>query len=208
MRPHAGVDLSRLLQDRFANAALAWLCVGLAAVLGVRELAVGDPLWGVLVLFVAGLAAVPGAFYRSVTTTLPWELVALVAATAGWRTVDPRAEAALYAVAAAAALLVAAELHLFTTARLSHRFTVVLVAFGTAGIAGAWALTSWAADAVLGTSYITTNAELMGDFVAASVTGLLAGVVLDGYVRACEARLAGLARVGDLVPSGEEGGEG
>lgn len=185
----SGVDLSRLFEEHALNAALAWTGCGVLAALALSELVRGNLRWGVVVAFVALLAIVPGPFYRSLTTTLPWELVALVATSVGWRSIAPESELALFAVIAGAALLVAADLQLFTAARLSHRFVVGLVAVATAAIAGAWALLSWAADLYLGTDYITTNAELMWDLTAASVAGVLAGVVFDVYVRWWEARI-------------------
>lgn len=189
MSDRYGAELVRLFEDHPVNAALAWLASGLLAGVGLWELANGDLPWGAFVLGVAVLAALPGPFYRSLTTTLPWELVAIVAGAAAWRALAPGSELALYAVVAGAAVALSAELHLFTVARMSHRFVVLLVAVATAAVAGSWALLSWGADAVLGTSYITTNAELMGDFLAAAVAGVVAGVAFDAYVRWWEARL-------------------
>lgn len=184
-----GSELVRLFEAHPLNAALAWIASGLLAGVGLWELASGDLPWGAFVLGVAVLAMLPGPLYRSLTTTLPWELVALVAGAAAWRALAPGAELALYAVVAGAAVVLSAELHLFTAARMGHRFVVLLVAVATAAVAGAWALVSWGADAVLGTNYITTNAELMGDFLAAAVAGGIAGIAFDAYVGWWEARL-------------------
>lgn len=189
MRDRFGADLARLFGADPLNAGLAWLGCGLLVAVAGWELARGNLPWGGFVLAVGVLAAVPGPFYRSPTVTLPWELVALVAVAAAWRGVTPSSELGLFALVAGAAVLVAAELHLFTSARMSHRFVVLLVAVATAAVAGAWALASWAADAVLATDYVTTNGELMGDFLAASVAGVAAGLLFDGYVRWWEGRL-------------------
>lgn len=189
MRDRYGAELARLFEAHPLNAGLAWLASGLLAGVALWELASGDLPWGGFVLAVAVLATLPGPFYRSLTTTLPWELVALVAGAAGWRALAPGSELALFAVVAGAGVIISAELHLFTAARMSHRFVVLLVAVATAAVAGAWALVSWAADAVIGTSYITTNAELMGDFLAAAIAGVVAGVGFEAYVRWWEARL-------------------
>ncbi len=189
MSDRDGTDLAHLFQEHTLNAILASIgCIILSGV-ALRELARGEIRWGWTVLFVAVLAILPGPFYRSLTTTLPWELVALVTAAVGWRSVAPASEFALFAVIAGAAILIAAELQLFTSTRMSHRFVVLLVAIATAAVAGAWALIGWAADWYFGTRYITTNPELMGDLIAASMAGLIAGVVFDLYVRWWEARL-------------------
>jgi len=189
MADRYGTDLAHLFEEHTLNALLAWTGCGILSGVALYELARGEVRWGGIVLLVAILAILPGPFYRSLTTTLPWEFVALLAAAVVWRSVAPASELALYAVIAGAAILIAADLQLFTSARMSHRFVVVLVAIATAAVAGAWALIGWAADWHLGTTYITTNAELVGDFISASIAGLIAGVVFDLYVRWWEARL-------------------
>jgi hypothetical protein len=188
MSDRYGTSLTRLVEEHPMNAALAWASAALIAAIGVVVLAGGNLTWGLSVLVVALLAVIPGPLYGSLETTLPWELIALVAGAVAWRTVLPGSEAALYAVIAGAAILIAAELHLFTRARLSHLFVVALVAIATAAVAGAWAMISWAADSFLGTAYISTNTELMWDLTTASVVGVLAGILFDLYVRYWEAR--------------------
>lgn len=189
MSDRYGTDLTHLVEDHSLNAILAWLAAAVLVGFALTALSRGDVTWGGFVLLVAILAIIPGPFYRSLTTTLPWELIALVAVAVGWRALVPTSDIALYAVVAGMGLLIGAELHLFTSARMSHRFVVLLVTIATMATAGAWALVSWGADAYLGTTYITTNTELMGDFIAASIAGLLAGVFFDVYVRWWEARL-------------------
>lgn len=185
-------DPTRLFVAHRTNAILAWLgCLSLVGI-AFLELWRGDLAWAALVAFVAVLAIIPGPFYRTWLTTAPWELIAAVTAMVAWRSLASSSELALFAVIAGAAVLIAANLHLFTAARMSHRFIVVLVAISTAAVAGGWALVSWAADLSLGTSYITTNAELMWDLTAASLTGIVAGLAFDLYVRWWEARVDSL----------------
>lgn len=189
MSDRFGVDLGRLASADTPNAALSWTAglalLGLAAI----DLSTGGLAWGLVTLLAAGLAVAPGLFYRTLTTTLPWELVALVALAAGWRLLDPAAALAPHALVAGTAILLAADLHCFTATRLSHRFVVVLVALATVAVTGGWALLAWGVDGALGTDYLTTNAALMAEFAAAALTGLIAGLAFDVYVRYWEGRL-------------------
>lgn len=195
MPVRSGVTLTRLFEEHRLNAILAWGGCGVLAGLAIWEIARGNVRWGIFVLFVATLAILPGPFYRSLTTTLPWELIGLITAAAGWRFFVPGSELALYGVTAGAAVVIATELHLFTATRMNHRFVVMLVAVSTAAVAGGWALLSWAADVYLGTNYITTNAELMGDFLAAAIAGVIVGILFDLYVRWWETRIDRLTPV-------------
>lgn len=188
MADRYGTNLTRLVEEHPLNAALAWGCTAITTAIGVVALVSGNLTWGLTVLVVALLASLPGPLYGSLETTLPWELVGMVLIACGWRMIEPTSEAALFAVIAGAAILIAAEIHLFTRTRLSHRFVVALVAVATAAVAGAWALLSWGADAFLGTNYITTNAELMQDLTVAAFVGIIAGFLFDVYVRYWEGR--------------------
>lgn len=189
MRLQSGVPLAELFEEQWLNAALSWTLDIVLMGFGIWELARGEARWGILVLFIALLAMVPGTFYKSVITTLPWEINALVTAAVGWQFFAPESGIARNAVIASGALLIVTELNLFTTTRMNHRFVVVLVAISTAAIAGAWALLGWASDTYLATNYIISNEELMGDFIAAAFVGVVAGILFDLYVRIWEARM-------------------
>lgn len=98
---------------------------------------------------------------------------------------------ATYLSVAALALIVAVELHTFTSVRMTPTFAVVFVAITTMAVAGVWAVVRWSLDVTLGTTFLfepgltaaTVEREVMREFVASTVAGLGAGVVFELYVR-------------------------
>jgi hypothetical protein len=51
----------------------------------------------------------------------------------------------------------------------------------TVASAGVWALLRWSSDIYLGTSFIVSEEALMWEFVLATVSGVVAGVIFDIY---------------------------
>jgi hypothetical protein len=90
---------------------------------------------------------------------------------------------ATYLSAAALALIVAVELHAFTTVEMNHRFAVLFVVVATIATAGVWAVVQWLSDVYLGTAFLHSEHRLVWDFVAATVIGGMAGVVFEWYFR-------------------------
>ncbi len=190
----AAQSAEELLADQRANALVGW---GLLTVLGfaAAESAVaGDIQWA---LFVGGVLAVclivPVAF-RDPTVMLPWEVIALAALPTFGRAVatfGPIREFTLYLSVAALALVVAVELDLFTTVRMTVGFAISFVVLATLATAGLWALLRWTLDITLGTNTLleagvsddTIHDELMIEFLYSALAGFVAGVVFEGYFR-------------------------
>jgi len=105
---------------------------------------------------------------------------------------------ATYLSVAALALVVAVELHVFTPVEMTYWFAVLFVVVATIATAGVWAVVQWLSDIYLGTTFIHSEHRLMWDFVAATVVGVIAGVVFEWYFRR-------FARVGPRLP--DEHGE-
>jgi hypothetical protein len=130
---------------------------------------------------------------------LPWEMLALASipvigraflagVTLGGITLTGRI--ATYLSVAAVALIVAVELDVFTPVKMTHGFAVFFVAIATIATAGIWAVVQWLSDQFLNTAFLldgrpeaVIEEALMWDFVAATVTGVLAGVVFEYYFR-------------------------
>jgi hypothetical protein len=184
-----GVDLDRLVADRRRNAQLAWILVGALGALAVLEGVLGDPWMAGVLVVVSILAALPGPFYRTYTAMLPWEVLAVTVLVLGWFAVAPGSVLAEYLTFAVVALLIAFEVHLFTTVRMSHRFALLFVTISTTAMAGVWALVRWSLDVTIGTTLAPGHEALMWEFVAATVVGVLAGGAFDLYVRWWEGRL-------------------
>jgi hypothetical protein len=98
---------------------------------------------------------------------------------------------ATYLSVAALALVVAVELHTFTSVRMTPSFAVAFVAITTMAVAGIWAAARWSADIWLGTAFLDAlgpteeaiERAIMLEFVASLVAGILAGLVFEFYVR-------------------------
>lgn len=177
-------DLGRLVESERANALLAWTFVAFVAAVAVASLFRGNLLWAVFTAGIVVLSVLPAVAVRSPRAMVPWEVLALAALpTLARAFAPPVAEIATYLAVAALALVVAVELHLFTTVEMSYRFAVAFVVVTTLATAGVWAVTRWVADLYLGTGFLASEDELMWEFVASTVAGVGAGLFFEGYVR-------------------------
>ncbi|MFC4987176.1 hypothetical protein [Saliphagus infecundisoli] len=176
-----------------ANALLGWLAVAVLAGLAIREGLAGSYRWFSLTAAAIVPVVLPAATLRDPRAMPPWELIALVAV--------PVADAALlgetllspvatYLAVAAVALIVAVDLHTFTAVRMTRAFALALVVIATLAVAATWNVAQWVSDTALGTDYLVSdrsgdaaNHAMMIDFLYATLAGLLAGVVLAGYLR-------------------------
>lgn len=183
-----------LFQRERPNAVVSWALVGFFLLAAVTSTLRGDSLWAAFAVVVAVLAILPPLAMGSPTSMLPWEVTALTALPLLGRSVAtlPLTDSlATYLSVAAIALVVAAELHLFTPVRMNDGFAVLFVVVTTMATAGVWAVLRWASDALLGTGYLlavgSTGAAIeravMIEFVASAAAGLLAGIVFAFYVR-------------------------
>ncbi|MFB6137521.1 MAG: hypothetical protein ABEJ42_04165 [Halobacteriaceae archaeon] len=185
-----------VLQDRRRNAVLAWVITAIVAVTAVQSLSAGVYLWGVFALVVAGLAVVPPVTYRDASVMLPVEVLALGALPVLARVVTVQVSSPplvgdvfTYLSVAALALVVAVELDVFTPVRMTTWFAVFFVVVATMAAAGVWAVTAWVSDLYLGTTFVLDpaltpeeqEAAVMWDFVAATLAGVVAGVVFEWY---------------------------
>lgn len=191
--------LSSVVGNRRANAAVGWVILAFVATAGVRELVAGEQVWGALVLAMVAIAVVPPVAFRSATAMLPWEVLALASLPAVGRTfiagetvggITFSGRVTTYLAVATVALIVAVEMDVFTPVRMSHSFAVFFVTVTTMAAAGVWAVARYFADSFLATSYLldgrpehAVETALMWDFVAATVAGVLAGLLFEYYFR-------------------------
>lgn len=183
-----------LLQSRRTNAVLAWTLVGFVGLAAATSFLRGDRLWAGFAVLVLGLAVLPPVAHRDPTAMIPWEVTALTALPLlgrAFSTLPLTNQLATYLAVAAIALVVAAELQLFTSVRMNDSFAVLFVVVTTLATAGIWALLRWVSDELRGTAYLdalgaTEHAierALMIEFVASAGAGITAGLVFAFYVR-------------------------
>jgi hypothetical protein len=190
----ADIDVGALLRDARLNAALSWAVTAVVVLTALGSVLRGDLLWAGFAAAVAALILLPPIAFRSPRTMLPWEVLTLAALPILGRTLatfQTSSQIATYLSVAALALVVAVELQLFTSVRMTPTFAVAFVVITTMAVAGVWAAGRWSLDVLLGTSFLdalgSTEHEIeraiMLEFVASTVAGVLAGVVFEFYVR-------------------------
>jgi hypothetical protein len=195
----SGTGLRRLVERRRLNAILGWAFVVVLCLIGLGAALDGSPLWAGFTLTLVVLAVVPAVAFRKPDAMLPWEVLALASIpslgrllvagqTVGGVTLTGRITT--YVAVAAAALILAVELDVFTPVRMSDSFAVVFVAIATVAAAGLWAEVRWLSDILFGTAFLldgrpehVIEEALMWDFVAATVAGAVAGVLFEFYFR-------------------------
>lgn len=180
----ADYDLGRVFRDRQLNAVLAWGNVGVLLVVTVVQAVTGDYLSAVFALTVAVLGSIPSVRFKTPTVTLPWEVLlmaslpTIVRAFATWPVAG---SLATYLAVAALALIVAVELHAFTSVRMTYGFALLFVVVTTLAAAGGWAVVRYQFDLLFGTTFITSEKALMWEFVWSTVAGVIAGGVFRFY---------------------------
>lgn len=176
--------LGQTLRSKRTNAVLAWVLIGCIAIVALANLGT-KPLWTGFAVVVAVLGVIPAVAVRSPRSMLPWEVLALVAIpllAQTFGTLDAGGIATYLAVAAIA-LIVAVELHVFTSVDMNYSFAVLFVIVTTMACAGGWAIIRWMADIYIGIDFGLSQRELMLEFVASTAAGILAGIIFEGYFR-------------------------
>jgi hypothetical protein len=184
MATREGTELMRLFRDRRLNAVLAWVFVSMVFVVDVVEVALGDPLSALFGAGVVVVVLIPPIRFRSVEVMLPWEVVAMASLPTVARAVStwaPAGSVATYLAVAALALLIAVDLHAFTSVEMNYGFALLFVVVTTLAAAGVWAVVRWLADVQFGTALIESEEALMWEFVGATVAGVAAGLVFRVY---------------------------
>lgn len=193
-----GSELAVLLGNTTLNAAIGWVLLGALALVGVESVLDGDWVWVIVSFTVVWLGILPPLRFRDSLVMLPWEVLALGILPLVTRGLFAGliANVAAYLGVAAVALVIAVELEVFTPVRMTTWFAVFFVVVTTMATAGIWAVLRWLSDVFLGTTLVYPRPPpvepaveevaleaLMWDFVAATVGGVLAGLVFALYFR-------------------------
>lgn len=187
-------DFGHVLSDGRINTVLAWLIAGIIFLSAVESAVTGDYLWTVFATAVVTIVVLPPLMLRTVRAMPPWEVTLLASLPVVGRAVATfhlTSDVATYLSIAALALLIAVDLHLFTPVEMTVSFAILFVVITTLATAGVWAVVRWGFDVWLGTELLfepdlseaEIEEELMWEFVASTVAGLVAGLVFEFYVR-------------------------
>lgn len=173
--------LAALVDRHHLDAAVAWTATLSLTAAAAQFVRAGEPQWTVFVALLVGVALVPPILDRDPAVTLPGELLVLITAPVLVRATGAYPQATPFLVAAGLALLTAVVLEAYTSLEMTVRFAVLFTVTTTMAVAGAWTVGIWAADAVLGTTYLQGMTELMWDLVSATAMGVVAGVIFEVY---------------------------
>ncbi|MGB9965959.1 hypothetical protein [Halobacterium hubeiense] len=174
-------SLRSLLARERVDALGAW-GVTLALCLAAGRLyQLSEPDWTAFAVLLVGVVVVVPVAERDPAVTFPSELLALVTLPVLVRAFDAFPTVTPFFAVAGVALLVAVVLDAYTSLAMTPRFAAVFVVVVTMALAGVWAVGVFAADSLLGTSFLVGRVELMWDLVAATAAGVLAGVVFEVY---------------------------
>ncbi|QGN06724.1 hypothetical protein Hrd1104_05070 [Halorhabdus sp. CBA1104] len=186
--------IASLLRTTRLNAALGWLLTGVIAMIVGGNVLLGNVLWAGFAAVVGGLAVLPPLAQGDPMAMIPWEVFVLAALPLLGNTFGVSLAfrgIPTYLSVAALALIVAVELHLFTDVEMNYQFALLFVVVSTLALAGLWAVARWLSDLYLGTTLLVDPAiaesvieeQLMWEFVASAVAGVLAGLTFELYVR-------------------------
>lgn len=168
------------------NAAVAWLFTGFIFLSAVGALTQWDIVWAGFASVLLVLALLPPLRFRSPRVMVPWEAVAIGALPLLGRFLGAQSlqhPVTVYGAITAIALMVAAELVLFTSVRMTPRFAVMFVTLTTIASAGVLAVVQWLVERFVGWALLPSERVVMLGFVAATGTGLAAGLLFDVYIR-------------------------
>ncbi|KAA9399874.1 hypothetical protein Har1130_01975 [Haloarcula sp. CBA1130] len=187
--------LQSLIRPHRLDALGAWAVTGILMGGAGRFAASGEFDWAVLTALLVAVAVTAPFVTRDLETTVPAELLGLVAVPVLVRAFGGFPQVTPFLVVAGVALLLAVVLDAHTSLTMTPRFATVFVVIVTMAVAGVWAVSIYATDTLLGTAFLDGQTELMWDLVTATVAGIVAGVVFELYFER-SARIARL-RVSD-----------
>lgn len=183
--------LLALFRNGRVNAILGWVIVGILLLVFIESLLDFDWLWILFVGFAGSVVLLPSLVNRDVRIMLPWELLVLAMLPILVRGIfaGQIGTFSTYLSIASLALLITAELHLFTNLQVTHWFAIGLVVLATLATVAVWTIIRWNADLYLATKYLTDNTALMIEWIYVTLAGLAAGIIFDVYFKDRDSRL-------------------
>ncbi|QUO47312.1 MULTISPECIES: hypothetical protein [Halorubrum] len=188
--------LTELIRDGRLNAFVAWAMIAVLTGVLVESALDYDLLSAMIVVGLGAVVLAPTVAARDWRAMLPAELVTLALLPVLVRAVfgGELGTFATYVAIAALALVIAVDLHMFTTLRLTHWFAVAFVVMATLATAAVWTVLRWNLDQRVGTAFLTTNDALMIEWIYVTLAGIAAGLLFDGYFRGRGRRLRRVIR--------------
>ncbi|MFQ3307975.1 MAG: hypothetical protein ACI977_000190 [Candidatus Nanohaloarchaea archaeon] len=178
------MNIDDFFRDTRFNTYFSWLLTAAVLTVFVESFLDTDLLWMMFSGLSMAVILIPPVAHRNPRVMLPWEVLIIAAMPIIVRTFQISAlanEVATYVSLAALALIIAVEIHVFTSVRFNHSFAIGFTVVSTLAIAGIWALIRYQMDIYLGTGFLSTNEALMKEFINVMIAGLFAGTIFDVY---------------------------
>jgi hypothetical protein len=192
----AGRKLFGRRPDQVLEAELSWIASLVLFFSTVYAVLKVDILWVVFGITAISLYVLPILRLRDPFRALPWEMALLLAApmllhiSAGARSMNDRfawwndlTSLAFAFSLATIGFLLTVELEMYTSVRMNRPFSVFFVVMFTLGASGFWAVGEYIDDEVFGSSYLSSNYDLMKTLLWTLVGGILMGVVYGVYLK-------------------------
>jgi len=166
-----------------ANAVAGWALLGVVAASGVQSLLAERYLWAAFEGGFVVVAALPALARRDWRVLVPWPLPAVGAASVLAQSLGLQQELSAYTAVAALALVVVAELDVYTEVEMTRRFAVAFAALTTMAVQGVWTILRYYSDRLLGTNYVVSQADLQWDFVLVTLVAVVVGAAFELYFK-------------------------
>jgi hypothetical protein len=156
-----------------------------------------DVLWSAFGVAALSLYILPIVSKRDPFQALPWEMTlllsspiilhisegsrALSGAIGWWDSITSLSFALSFATIG---FLLTMELHMYTDVRMNRSFSVFFVIMFTVAISGFWQVGEYLSDVLADTDNISSNSQVMKEFLWATVGGLVMGFVYGAYIKA------------------------
>ena len=200
----AGGDVSRAAvapkvrsSRRTFEAQVSWVACALLFLCTVYVMLEVDVLWSAFGIAAISLYVLPIATTRDPFQALPWALSLLLSSlivlhisegsralsgNIGWW--DDLTGLSFAFSFATIGFLLTLELQMYTAVRMNRAFSVFFVVLFTMAVSGFWQVGEYLADVLADTENLTSNSQVMKEFLWATVGGVVMGVVYGAYIKA------------------------
>ncbi len=182
---------------RTIEAQVSWVACTLLFFCTVLVVLRVDLLWSAFGIAAISLYILPIATTRDPFQALPWEMTlllsspillhisegsrALIGSIGWWDDLTGLSFAFSFATIG---FLLTLELQMYTTVRMNRSFSVLFVVLFTMAVSGFWQIGEYLADVFADTDNLTSNSQVMKEFLWATVGGVVMGVVYGAYINA------------------------
>lgn len=182
---------------RVIEAEVSWVACAVLFFCTVYVVLKVDMLWSAFGVAALSLYLLPIVTTRDPFQALPWEMTLLLSSpivlhlsegsralsgNIGWW--DDLTGLSFAFSFATIGFLLTLELQMYTAVRMNRAFSVFFVVLFTMAVSGFWQVGEYLADVFADTDNLTSNSQVMKEFLWATVGGVVMGIVYGAYIKA------------------------